>query len=236
MTERGRSSIQRSATHLAIGRSALSFAGDRLVIDLDEWTVPLPRRLKGRVTVDLGALSNRSFALDHHGRHAWRPIAPCATATVAFEKPATVWRGKAYVDMNTGSESLEDGFKAWNWSRGDFGDATRILYDTEPRFGAPRSLALEYRADATLSTFEPAPMQPMRRTGWGIDRATRPARGNSARILRTLEDTPFYSRSMLASGEEGDESHSIHESVDLDRFRSRWVQVLLPFKMPRRAW
>jgi len=26
----------------------------------------------------------------------------------------------------------------------------------------------------------------------------------------------------------------MHESLDLDRFRSRWVQSLLPFRMPRR--
>jgi carotenoid 1,2-hydratase len=27
----------------------------------------------------------------------------------------------------------------------------------------------------------------------------------------------------------------VHESLDLDRFAQRWVQLLLPFRMPRRA-
>ncbi|HBM14153.1 MAG TPA: carotenoid 1,2-hydratase, partial [Rhodospirillaceae bacterium] len=27
----------------------------------------------------------------------------------------------------------------------------------------------------------------------------------------------------------------VHESLNLDRFNKRWVQVLLPFRMPRRA-
>jgi carotenoid 1,2-hydratase len=26
---------------------------------------------------------------------------------------------------------------------------------------------------------------------------------------------------------------AMHESLSLDRFRSRWVQMLLPFRMPR---
>jgi carotenoid 1,2-hydratase len=27
---------------------------------------------------------------------------------------------------------------------------------------------------------------------------------------------------------------AVHESLSLDRFRSRWVQYLLPYRMPRR--
>ena len=235
MTERGAASIHRSAKDLAIGRSALSLAGDRLVIDIDEWTVPLPRRLRGRVTVDLGPMFGQTYALDDQNRHSWQPIAPCATATVTFENPATIWRGKAYVDMNTGSEPLETAFRSWNWSRAEFGKATRILYDTQPRTGDGRALALEYRCDGTSGTFKPSPLQALRRTGWGIARATRPLQDGAARVLRTLEDTPFYSRSMIVSGNDFNPSRSIHESVDLDRFASRWVQTLLPFKMPRRA-
>jgi carotenoid 1,2-hydratase len=30
-------------------------------------------------------------------------------------------------------------------------------------------------------------------------------------------------------------ANAVHESVDLDRFASRWVRMLLPFKMPRRG-
>lgn len=37
---------------------------------------------------------------------------------------------------------------------------------------------------------------------------------------------------MLAFGLERDARRAIHESVDLDRFSARWVQMLLPFKMP----
>jgi carotenoid 1,2-hydratase len=29
--------------------------------------------------------------------------------------------------------------------------------------------------------------------------------------------------------------HAVHETLDLRRFASPWVQVLLPFRMPRRG-
>jgi carotenoid 1,2-hydratase len=33
----------------------------------------------------------------------------------------------------------------------------------------------------------------------------------------------------------GREFDAVHESLDLDRFSSRWVQSLLGFRMPRRT-
>jgi carotenoid 1,2-hydratase len=50
-----------------------------------------------------------------------------------------------------------------------------------------------------------------------------------------LEDTPFYARSNVAGRLLGENILAFHESLDLDRFDSRWVEVLLPFRMPRRA-
>jgi carotenoid 1,2-hydratase len=49
--------------------------------------------------------------------------------------------------------------------------------------------------------------------------------------VKTLEDTPFYTRSKIQV--EG--GHFMHESLDLRRFRQAWVQFLLPFRMPRRG-
>jgi GT2 family glycosyltransferase len=58
----------------------------------------------------------------------------------------------------------------------------------------------------------------------------RPALGDSdMTVARTLEDTPFYSRSVLSSDGTG-AWDTVHESLDLDRFASRWVQFLLPFR------
>jgi carotenoid 1,2-hydratase len=33
----------------------------------------------------------------------------------------------------------------------------------------------------------------------------------------------------------GEAVHAGHESLSLARFRTRWVQMLLPFRMPRRS-
>jgi carotenoid 1,2-hydratase len=50
--------------------------------------------------------------------------------------------------------------------------------------------------------------------------------------VRVVEDTPFYARSM-AMGADASTPELVHESLSLDRFSTRWVQTLLPFRMRR---
>jgi carotenoid 1,2-hydratase len=52
-------------------------------------------------------------------------------------------------------------------------------------------------------------------------------------VVRTLVDAPFYARALLSTRIAGQAVTAVHESLNLDRFRSRWVQSLLPFRMPR---
>ncbi len=235
MTERGRGALSRTSHRLAIGPSALAFEEGKLTISIEEWTVPLPRRLSGQIVIDTGALATTRFALDDAGRHHWQPLAPTARASVRFARPDLAWQGKAYVDMNTGAVPLEDDFRSWTWSREDAGASTRILYDVEQRQGGPRSLALDYGRDGAIERFTPGPRVALPTTGWRVGRSTRAEAEAPARVVKTFEDTPFYSRSLLAFGSDASETHAMHESVDFDRFRSRWVQTLLPFKMPRRS-
>ena len=49
--------------------------------------------------------------------------------------------------------------------------------------------------------------------------------------MKTLEDTPFYTRSEIQVGG----GQFMHESLDLHRFCRPWVQFLLPFRMPRKG-
>jgi carotenoid 1,2-hydratase len=53
--------------------------------------------------------------------------------------------------------------------------------------------------------------------------------------VATFEDTPFYNRSHVRTVIQGEALDGFHESLDLDRFASPWVRMLLPFRMPRTA-
>jgi carotenoid 1,2-hydratase len=53
-------------------------------------------------------------------------------------------------------------------------------------------------------------------------------------VEQTLEDTPFYVRSLLSSGLLGEQVTSVHETLDLPRLVSLPVRLMLPWRMPRR--
>ena len=52
-------------------------------------------------------------------------------------------------------------------------------------------------------------------------------------VLNTLEDTPFYARSMIASKLLGEDVISMHETLNIKRLESNIVQFMLPWRMPR---
>jgi len=55
------------------------------------------------------------------------------------------------------------------------------------------------------------------------------------RLLQSLEDTPFYERSLLAAGLLGESVTAVHETLHVPRLVSVPVQAMLPFRMPRRT-
>jgi carotenoid 1,2-hydratase len=55
------------------------------------------------------------------------------------------------------------------------------------------------------------------------------------RIVSLLEDSPFYSRTLLRVQTDQGEADAFHESLSLSRFRNPVVQAMLPFRMPRRG-
>ena len=239
MTERGFARVARETSVLGIGPSSLRWIDDGMTIDIDEVCAPIPRRIRGRIRLLPSALGDRSFTLDASGRHRWTPFAPCARIDVRLEEPALRWSGIAYFDSNSGAEPLEDAFQHWTWSRASVPGGTVVLYDIQARCGAPtadvpaRALALHFGPDASARAIEPPPEVRLPTTGWRVARRTRADPGYRARVIRTLEDAPFYSRSLLDTRLLGSDAPAIHESLDLDRFRARWVQCLLPFRMPR---
>lgn len=233
MTERGRGDLTRTQTSLKIGPSSMRWDGDTLRLDIDEWTAPLPSRVRGTVTLRPEAINDRAFALDADGKHHWRPIAPRSRVNVEFDSGALAWSGDAYLDCNWGDEPLERGFRSWHWSRAHTRDGTFVFYDVAPRAGADRSLALRFDASGGANAIEPPPPVPLPNTFWRVPRATRGSIGAEPRLVRTLEDSPFYARSHLIGEIDGAPADIMHESLSLDRFAMPIVRVMLPFRMPR---
>lgn len=229
MTERRRGSVVRDATNLAIGRSELHWQRDALTVTLDEWTVPWPSPLRGCLRLHPQALTGHveTIAPGHH----WTPFAPSARIEVLLEHPQLRWSGHAYFDGNDGNSPIEDAMQRWHWSRASLREqASAVLYDIDRRDGPSSSLALRFDRHGDAEPFAPPPRKRLARSGWRVDRHTR---GDDACIATTLEDTPFYARSVLAATVCGERTLGVHESLDLDRFRRPVVQWMLPFRMPR---
>lgn len=233
MTERGRGDLERSPDGLRIGPSALHWHGDTLVIQIDERAAPLPRRIAGVVRLTPQIQPARRYQLDGAGGHGWQPIAPRAHIEVSLRHPSLTWAGEGYLDSNFGREPLEKGFSGWSWSRARHGDGALVLYDTEGREGGRTCLSLRFDANGAVRSLVPPPAVPLPRTLWRLSRVARADPASQARVLKTLEDTPFYARSLVDTTLYGLPVLAFHESLSLRRFRSPLVRVLLPFRMPR---
>ncbi len=237
MTERGRTAVSREAGTLAIGPSSVRLEDDRFIIDIDETTSPLPRRLKGRVELRIEGTTQRTFNLDANGCHTWWPIAPRVSASVTLEHPALSWTGYGYIDQNAGTQPLETDFKRWNWSYARLKGRSVVLYDVERRAGPGCAHALSIRDDGSVTEIDVPTLAPLRPTAlWRMPRLTRADAPGEAVVLTTLEDTPFYSRSTLATRVLGEVTAGMHESLCLDRLTLPVVRGLLPFRNPRALW
>lgn len=235
LTERSRSALRRSAASLAIGPSALEWDGTTLVIHVNEITAPLPTRVRGTVRLHPSHATGHTYFLDGVGRQRWSPLAPCSRVEVALDRPGLRWSGSAYLDSNAGDAPLEHDFVRWDWSRAPMNGGTAILYDVTRRTEDHRVLALRCDGSGRIEEFDPPPRAALPPGMiWRIPRHTRADSGATPTVTQTLEDTPFYARSVVATRLLGQSVTALHESLSLDRFRSGWVHMLLPFRMPRR--
>jgi carotenoid 1,2-hydratase len=234
MTERSRASMARSAHAFQVGPSHLAWDGATLAIDVDERGMPLPHRVRGRVRVHPAGLSTFNAALDDRGRHRWGPIAPCARVEVDLESPRSRWSGHAYLDSNEGDELIDRAFTEWDWSRATLGDgSTAVIYDVRQKAHGDRVLALRFSPQGDAAELTAPERQPLPRTLWRIARTMRSDADVAPRVRETLEDTPFYTRSVIESGLLGERVVSLHETLDARRLASQAVQLMLPWRMPR---
>jgi carotenoid 1,2-hydratase len=236
MTERGRQHIQRSAHHYQIGPSSLRWNGQALTIDIDEINVPWPQRVRGRVTVRPEGLCRFVTDLDNEGRHRWGPIAPCSRVEVEMDSPALNWQGHAYMDANEGDEPVERGFCDWDWARAEMANGdTSVVYDVRPKYGPRRVVSQRFSPDGSHQPFEAPGRYTLAASAWRIQRAMCSESSVAPEILSTLEDTPFYARSLLKTRLLGEDLTAVHETLSVPRLVSWPVRLMLPWKMPRRA-
>ena len=234
MTERGHSHNARTSRSFAIGPSQVHWNGKSLVFEIDEWSVPIPRRVYGKVTVTPKALSSFVTNLDANGRHRWGPIGPCSRVEVDLQQPRMSWAGDAYLDSNEGDEPVDRAFRAWDWARSVMpGGDTAVVYDVRPMTGPDRVIAQRFSASGQATGFEAPPRQSVQRSKWLIERTVRSETTVVPRVERTLEDTPFYVRSVIQSGLLGEQVTSVHETLDAQRVASLPVRLMLPWRMPR---
>jgi carotenoid 1,2-hydratase len=233
MTERGRGALERDATNLRIGHSAMHWDGDALTVTVDEVTAPIPSRIRGTVRVVPGAIGRKVVSLDKAGRHKWSPIAPSARVEVALERPQRGWSGNGYFDSNWGTRPLEQDFAGWHWCRAPVHDGTVILYNVTNCDGTRDAIALHYDSQGTARSFPPPPERSLGTSFWRLQRQTGAETGHDARLLDTLEDSPFYARSVVATHLLGQDVTAMHEQLSLSRFDTPWMRLMLPFKAPR---
>ena len=235
LTERGAHALARSHDALAIGPSRVRWEGDALVVDLEERSAPFGLRVAGRVRLFPEERAGDTVILDRDGRHRWVPIAPSARAEIELTHPALRFRGAAYLDANHGDEALEDAFSRWTWSRVAAGRRAAVTYDVERRDGSHLLVTRafgpggERRDGFPVVAVEAAP------TRWRMPRVLHgePGAQARARVVRTLEDTPFYARSLIETSLLGEPAVGTHEALSLDRFRLPVVQRMLPYRMRR---
>lgn len=233
MTERGRPHCHRDATQFVLGPSQIHWTGNALEIDIHEVSVPLPRKIRGRIRLHPHRLFNHSKPLDAQGLHRWGPIAPSARIEVDLAEPAQTWQGHAYLDSNEGDEPIENAFHHWDWSRSLMRDgSTSVMYDMQWPDQPDRLLCLRFGTNGQVDSFEPPERQRLPKTLWRVDRRMRSP--GPVKVQTQLEDTPFYQRALLQSELLGETVQSFHESLSVPRLVSPLVRAMLPWRMPRR--
>ncbi|MCU0658515.1 MAG: carotenoid 1,2-hydratase [Polyangiaceae bacterium] len=235
LEERRVTPLHRSGSGVAIGASAMRWRGDDLIVEIDERTTPVlwPFRspVRGRLILRPETLSGLDLTIDAAGQHRWWPVAPLARIEVELSEPDLRFSGHGYHDANAGELPLEATFDAWNWSRARTPRGAVIAYDAEERSGARRSTFFRLTPDGQREDLGEAPPLPLPSTRYLLPRSTHADRSSTPQVLRRLEDSPFYARSLLQVTLDGQPAVSMHESLSLQRFREPWVQRAIPYRM-----
>ncbi|KAA9007148.1 carotenoid 1,2-hydratase [Histidinibacterium aquaticum] len=233
MTERRRRDLATSPERLEIGPSAMTWTGDALVIDVNEWGgLPNVGRLRGRITLRPSAVTSVELPLTPDGAHVWRPFAPVSEIDVDLG-PGCRWTGHGYFDANFGTRALEADFGFWTWGRFPTRSGATCVYDAERLDRTHLSSAFRFGADGSAEAVEAPPRTRFRRSLWSVRRETRADEGFVPKQSLNMLDAPFYSRSAVTTRLWGEETTGVHEALDLRRFRSPLLKPMLAVRVPR---
>lgn len=232
-TEYPHSAMECHSDSLVIGRNQVSWDGHELECRIDEKAAPLPAPIRGTVRLYPQTSTSLALALDRQMQHWWQPLVPRGRIVVDMERPALRWSGTGYLDTNHGAAPLDEGMRRWSWLRAHGCSGTTVIYDVAPTGENPKLHALNISPSGRTHELAPPPRVSLPATGWRIQRETHADSGFLPTVTSTLEDAPFYARSLLITQIEGERMQAVHESLSLERFRSSWVRTLLPFRMRR---
>ncbi len=221
----------RSASDLAIGTSSMRWEGDQLVVEIDERTSPIARSLRGRVVIHPEVQPGLELAIDAEGEHRWWPVAPVARIEADFAEPRIAFSGHGYHDANAGSRPIDAAFERWSWSRARFEQSALLTYDVVPSSGDERALALRVGKDGSVEDLERTWRTPLVTTSWRLPRQIRVDEGSEARVVRSLEDGPFYARALVETQLGGQRVVAVHEELAAHRLRSPVVRLLTRARM-----
>ena len=106
----------------------------------------------------------------------------------------------------------------------------------QPREGEDRLVSASFAADGSVGELNvPSRVRLAATSLWRVAREVRCDAGPAPpKIEQTLEDTPFYARSLVQMPLSGERVLAVHETLDVRRLSSVAVQGMLPFRMPRR--
>jgi carotenoid 1,2-hydratase len=234
MTEYGEKHISRNDTSYSVGNSQIEWKNNSVFLNIDEVSTPFPKRVKGTVKLVSEKYFLYSTWLDDAKKHRWGPIAPSSKIEVDFPDLGINWNGHGYMDSNEGDEALEVPFLGWNWARTSLEDGSALVfYDVKQKVGRERVLPLRFFPNGEIKRIPPPPREDLPDTAWFMSRFMRAEPARPAHIIRSLEDTPFYSRCLLSAGLLGDRHLILHETLNLKRFSSFITKMMLPWRMPR---
>ena len=221
----------RRADALTIGTSSMRWDGGRLIVDLDERTSPFDRRVRGQVILHPEAQPRLELPIDARGQHRWWPVAPLARIEVDLPQPGVRFSGHGYHDANAGDVPLEWTFDSWTWSRARAPSGAILTYDLTCVGGEQRSLAFEVARDGSVEHLDLPWRAPLQRSLFGLPRRMRADVGHPPRIVRSLEDGPFYARALVETQLAGRRVIAVHEELAAHRLRRAWVRFCTSYRM-----